>query len=162
MTASSSSPPGHLLIAAVQIAGATASDDLVKIYDPTGDPVDMGGWKLRKRSSSGADYSIREFPAGTIISPQHYFVWANSVDGFAATVGADTSSTQTLAQDNSVAFIDASGAIVDAVAWGTGTGQYGEGSPYPTDPGPGQMLVRQSAGGTMIDTDNNANDFTLQ
>jgi hypothetical protein len=153
---------GHLLIAAIQIAGSTASNDLVKIYNPTSASIDMSGWKLRKRSQTGTDYSIREFSTGTIVLPQHYFVWANSADGFADSVGADVSSTQTLAADNSVALIDATGATVDAVAWGTGTGQYGEGSPYPTSPGANQMLVRQSAGGTMVDTDNNANDFTLQ
>jgi hypothetical protein len=122
----------------------------------------MSGWKLRKKSSSGTDYSIREFPADTAITPQQYFVWANSADGFAASVGADTSSTQTLAADNSVALIDANGAIVDAVAWGTGTGQYGEGPPFPTDPGLGQTLTRQTSGGAMVDTDNNANDFMLE
>jgi hypothetical protein len=155
-------PSTHPLIAAIQIAGAAASDDLVKIYNPTTAPVDMSGWKLHKKSSSGADYSIREFPANTTIAPQHYFVWANSADGFAASVGADISSTQTLAADNSIALIDTSGAIVDAVAWGTGTGQYGEGPPFPTDPGPGQTLVRRTSGGAMVDTENNANDFMLQ
>jgi hypothetical protein len=152
----------HLLIAAVQIAGAAASNDLVKIYNPTATTVDVSGWKLHKKSSTGNDAPIREFPTGTSIAPDQYFVWANSADGFAASVGADTSSTQTLAADNSVALLDASGTIVDAVAWGTGTGQYGEGPPYPTDPVANQMLVRQSAGGVMVDTDNNANDFVLQ
>jgi hypothetical protein len=159
---SSSSSPDHLLIAAIQIAGATASDDFVKIYNPTFAVADVSGWKLRKKSATGADYSIREFPANTTIAPQQYFTWANSTDGFAASVSADISSTQTLAAANSVALIDANGAIVDAVAWGTGTGQYGEGPPFPTDPGSGQTLARQSANGAMVDTDNNANDFVLQ
>lgn len=152
----------HLLIAAVQIAGATASNDLVKIYNPTASTVDISSWKLHKKSSTGGDASIREFPVGTTIAPGQYFVWANSADGFAASVGADTSSTQTLSADNSVALLDANGDIVDAIAWGTGTSQYGEGPPYATDPGANQMLVRQSPGGVMVDTDNNANDFTLQ
>jgi hypothetical protein len=51
---------------------------------------------------------------------------------------------------------------MDALAWGTGTGQYGEGPPYPDDPTAGQVLVRKMAGGVPADTGNNADDFVLQ
>lgn len=152
----------HVLIAAVQIAAASSSNDFVRLYNPASATVDMSGWKLHKRSNTGADYSLKEFPAGSMIGPGQSFVWANSAGGFSGAVGADVSSTETLAADNSVALMDGAGNVVDAVAWGTGSGQYGEGPPYPTDPGPNQVLARTSSGGVMVDTDNNANDFALQ
>lgn len=161
----SSSPPlasplvNHLLIAAIQTGGVAANNDLVKIYNPTDGVVDVSGWKLRKRSQTGTDYSIREFSAGTTVLPRSYLVWANSADGFAESVNADVSSTQTLAADNSVALIDANGKTIDAVAWGAGTGQYGEGTPYPTSPVSGQTLARQSA--NFIRTEINLNKITL-
>ena len=137
-------------------------NDLVKLYNPTGVTVDMSGWKLHKKSQTGTDYSLKVFPAGSTIDAGQSFVWANSADGFSETIVANVSSTETLAADNSVALMDAAGNIVDAVAWGTGTSQYGEGPPYPTSPGVNQLLSRRSSGGVMVDTDNNTNDFILQ
>ena len=161
---SSSTPPlavDHLLIAQVQIVGAASANDFVKIYNPTAAAVDMSGWKLHKKSSTGTDYSLRDFPQGTSIAAGGFLTWANSSGGFAQSIGADASSSETLSADNSVALLDASGAIVDAVAWGNGANQYGEGSPYPTNPAANQVLQRQSASGGLVDTDNNAQDFIL-
>ncbi len=155
------SPP-RMLIAAVQIAGSSTSNDLVKLYNAGSSTADLGGWKLRKRSSTGGESSILEFPAGITLLPGQYVTWANSAGGFALSLGAEVSSSQTLSANNSVALMDASGAIVDAVAWGTGAGQYGEGPPCPDNPEPGQMLVRRAGEGTLIDTDCNADDFIMQ
>jgi hypothetical protein len=157
-----SSASSRVLIAAVQIAGASSSNDFVKLYNPTAAAIDMSGWKLHKKSSTGTDYSLKVFPAGSEIDAGQEFVWANSDDGFSETVSANVSSTETLAADNSVALMDAAGTIVDAVAWGTGTNQYGEGPPCPTSPGANQLLSRRSSDGVMADTDNNSDDFTLQ
>jgi hypothetical protein len=122
----------------------------------------MSGWKLHKKSETGTDYSLKTFPLGSTIAAGQSFVWANSIGGFSETIAADASSTETLSADNSVALIDVSGNIIDAVAWGTGASQYGEGPPYPTDPGANQLLARRSLDGVMVDTDDNTNDFTLQ
>lgn len=154
---------GNIIISAVQIAAVSSSaNDFVTLYNPTGGTVDVSGWRLHKKSSTGTDYSLKVFPTGSMIAPGQSFTWANSTDGFSETIGANVSSTETLSADNSVALMDANGDIIDAVAWGMGTGQYGEGSPYPTDPTAGQVLTRQSSGGVMLNTGNNANDFALQ
>ncbi len=155
-------PPPRILVAAVQVAGAAASNDLVKLYNAGSSTVDLGGWKLRKRSSTGGDSSIREFPAGIALLPGQYVTWANSAGGFALSLGAEISSSQTLSANNSVALMDASGTIMDAVAWGSGSAQYGEGPPCPDNPEPGQMLVRREGEGTLIDTGRNADDFIVQ
>lgn len=153
--------PGHLLIAAVQIGGASSSNDLIRIFNPTSGDVDMGGWRLRKRSETGAEYSIRQLPRGTVLARGKIFEWANSVGGFSESIGADTSSSETLSANNSVALLDASGTIVDAVAWGTGTNQFGEGNPFATNPAAGNVLGRKMVGGIMQDTNDNENDFSL-
>lgn len=163
VTAQTSAPPtvDHLVIAAVQIAGAASGDDFVKIYNPTVNTVDVSGWKLRKRSSTGTDSSLREFPKGSTVAPAGYFTWASSANGFAESIRADASSTETLAANNSVAIFDGTGTQVDAVAWGTGVGQYVEGAAYPASPVSNQVLLRKFAAGTAVDTDNNEDDFTL-
>jgi hypothetical protein len=89
-------------------------------------------------------------------------MWANSAGGFAAAIGADASSTETLAADNSVALINASGSVEDAVAWGTGTNQFVEGAAFPTNPTAGQVLARKIEGGIFVDTGQNANDFGVK
>lgn len=161
--ASSGSVPTHLVIAAVQIASAaSSSNDFARIFNPTANTIDLSGWKLHKKSNTGTDSSLRVFPTGSAVLSGGYFVWANSAGGFADSIGADVSSTETLAADNSVALFDESGTIVDEVAWGTGTNQYVEGSPYPTDPVADQILMRKTSGGAIVDTDNNANDFVIQ
>lgn len=152
----------HVLISAVQIAGASSSNDLVRLYNPIGTAVDLSGWKLHKRSQTGTEYSLKTFPAGSVIAAGATFVWANAAGGFADAMGADVSSTETLSADNSVALIDAAGVVIDAVAWGNGNGQYGEGPPYPANPLASQLLVRMANGGVMADTENNSNDFIIQ
>ena len=101
------------------------------------------------------------FPGGSVIAPAASFAWANSANGFAASLGADVSSTETIAADNSVALFDASGTIVDEVAWGSGTNQYVEGNPFPTDPSANQVLERRMVDGAASDSDDNATDFAL-
>jgi Lamin Tail Domain len=152
----------QLVIVQVQIAGAASSNDFVKIFNPTNAPVDLTGWKLHKKSSTGADYSLKTFPSGLTIASGGYITWANSENGFADSISADVSSTETLSADNSVALMDPSETVIDAVAWGTGTNQYVEGDAYPTDPTANQVLIRKSSNGAVVDTDDNANDFTLQ
>jgi hypothetical protein len=161
-TIASSCPPDHLVIAAIMIAGASTTNDFVKIFNPTAGVVDISGWKLRKKSSTGTDSSLRVFPDGSLIAPGGDFLWANSAGGFGDTIGANATSSETLAADNSVALEDASGTIIDAVAWGTGSAQYVEGNAFPTDPTTNQVLVRNVLNGAIVDTDNNASDFTLQ
>jgi len=152
----------HVLISVVQISAASSSNDLITLYNPTASTADVSGWRLRKRSQTGTDYSLKEFPAGSAIAAGQTFTWANSSGGFSEAVGANVASTETLATDNSVALFDAAGNIVDAVAWGTGSNQYGEGPPFSTNPTAGQTLTRRSANGAMVDTDNNINDFIIQ
>ncbi len=159
----SSAGPTHPVIAALQITGAASTNDFIKILNPADGAIDVSGWKLRKRTSTGTEYSIRVFPAGSIVAPQHYFIWANSADGFAVSIGANVSSTETLASDNSVALENATGTIIDAVAWGSrGTDQFVEGAPYPDDPTANQILTRKFVSGVIQDIDNNAEDFAIQ
>lgn len=151
----------HVVIEGIQIAGTASSNDFVKLYNPTSAGIDMSGWKLRKKSQTGTDNSLKALGVGSLIASGSYYIWANSANGFAQSISADTSSTETLAANNSVALISASGTIIDEVAWGTGTNQYVEGSAFPTNPAANQVLQRAAADGISIDTDDNASDFAL-
>ena len=150
-------------IAQVQINGGTgkSDNDFVKLFNLDDEKADISGWKLRKRSQSGAESSLRVFPENTLILPGEYFIWANS--SIAGLIGANVSSSQTLSINNSLALLDASGAVIDALAWGGSlVNPFVEGAVYPDDPDAGQVLARKIADGALVDTDDNAADFELR
>jgi hypothetical protein len=152
-----------LLIFEIQITGGpgNSEQDFIKIYNPTPHSIDASGWKIRKRSSKGSEASIKVIPSGTNIASGALLTWANSKDNFAESMGAEISSTASIAADSSIAIFDSEGEIIDAVAWGEGTGQFVEGSPYPNNPEAGQILRRKIGGANLQDTDNNFSDFSV-
>ncbi|MDO8558386.1 MAG: lamin tail domain-containing protein, partial [bacterium] len=154
---------GKILFYEIQISGGTGATkhDFIRIYNPNGFNVDISGWKLKKKSNSGTESSVKVIPGGTALVPGGTLMWANSEDGFATTIGAQLSTTVTISADNSIALFDSSGNIIDSVAWGDGANQYIEGAPYPTNPEGGQILRRKTDGQVLKDTDNNATDFSV-
>jgi hypothetical protein len=182
-TTSSTPAPTHPVIFEVQTTAGpgNTTNDYIKILNPTSSTIDISNWKLRKRTSSGSESSVRVFPStgsgqvssGLAIAPGGYFVWANSSDGFADTLGANVSSTATIADDTSIALEDSTDAIIDALAWGSGlTNPFVEGSAFPQNPGVGpsassgvsQKLTRKTDPATrfVIDSDDNSADFELR
>jgi hypothetical protein len=163
-TSTTSYPLAHVVIYSLQTTGGEGAtdEDYIKIFNPSVGSADVSGWKLRKRTQSGTESSIKVFPEGSVIAPGGYFTWANSANGFASNTGANVSSTQILSSDNSVALFDVGGILIDAVAWGSGHATpYIEGSAYPENPGTSQKLARKLEGGNARDTGNNAEDFQL-
>ena len=112
----------HLVISEVKITGGAGETehDFIELYNPTGASININGWKLRKRTQSGSESSIRIFGEGKTIRSHGFFLWANSGNGFASGLNADESSTATLAANNSIALLDSTGTIIDAFAWGLG------------------------------------------
>jgi hypothetical protein len=152
-----SAPRANILIAKVQITGSVTDDDRITLYNPTPDSVDITGWKMRKRTKSGSESSLKVL-AGEIPG-LGFYVWANSKHP----EGADATSTQTLSNDNSLGLLDPDDASVDAVAWGSGhTNPYVEGTAYPANPVAGQVLSRKFLGDAIVDSGNNAEDWEIK
>jgi hypothetical protein len=151
----------HLLLFSVQIAGDETSNDFIKIYNTSDSDIQIEGFKLRKKSKTGADYSVKEFSSGSLIKAHNFFTWANSDSNFASSINSDISSSVELSVDNSIALFDKNGVIIDALAWGNGVNQYVEGSAFSKNPDKLQMLQRISKDGVVVDTDNNLTDFMI-
>jgi hypothetical protein len=151
--------PIEVLITEIQLADATSSShDFIELYNQATSAVNISGFQLKKRTSSGSEYSIRVFPENSIIAGQAYFLWANYGE-------ADVTSTQTLAKDNSIAFLDKEKNIIDEVAWGSSsTSPFVENSPFNQNPAKNETLGRKWSTSTekYIDTDNNSADFEIQ
>lgn len=169
----------HVVISEVQVRGTSTLNDFVELYNPTGEAVDLGGWKLRKKSSTGTESSVIVFAEGASISAHSFFLWANSLEGYAESLAADASTTQTLAPDNSVVFKTGGDEVVDQVAWGSGGGmQFVERAPFAQNPGQHQSIERKARQGSTAaalgpgggeelagngwDADRNAFDFVLR
>lgn len=154
----------NLLITEVQIAGETSNSDFIEIYNNSVSQQDISGFKLRKRTQSGAEYSVRVFPKGSIIEGSGYFLWANSTNDFSQKINANASSTQTLAKNNSIAFLDSDGNIIDALAWGDNLlNPFMEGEKFSINPEANQSLTRKflSVCECYQNLNNNSADFIL-
>jgi competence ComEA-like helix-hairpin-helix protein len=151
----------ELLIVEVQIRGEKSDNDFIKIYNTGSNNVDVSGYKLRKRTSSGGESSIKVFSSGSVISGNGYFLWANSKDNFNISVGANESSKATLAKNNSIALLNPDNVILDAVAWGESQNPFVEGTAFPENPSANQKLKRKTVNGVFQDTNNNSRDFYL-
>lgn len=108
-----------VVINEVQIAGLTTDDDFIELYNPTCSDLDISGWKLRKRTQSGSESSIRVFGSGKIIKARGYFLWASSNKKYNETVFADETSQAILSNNYSIALFDDEGSLLDSLSWGT-------------------------------------------
>lgn len=152
-----------ILIYEVQIegAGGNTAEDFIKLYNPSPYSADLGGWKIKKRSKTGSESSIRVIPDGTTVPSGGLLTWANSKDGWNSKLNAELYSTATISPDNSIALFDKEGVRVDALCWGAGVDQLCEGAPYSRNPLSGEILRRMRGGANLADTDNNASDFSI-
>lgn len=155
--------PAKLAISQVQTTNGPglASNDFVKIYNPNDFAVDLQDYRLVKRTKTGqSDTSLKAWSSSTPLAAHSYHLWANSQDGFAEQLGADSATTATLANDNGLALrfgpVD-SGQIIDSLGWGQYTGEFLEGSAALANPVAGQTLFRVDN----LDTNNNLQDFVL-
>jgi hypothetical protein len=154
---------GHIVIYKIQISGANTVDDLIMLFNPNWEQLDMSGWQLKKKTKSGTSaVSIRQFPSGSIIPGKGVFIWASSEDEtFPSGVNANVWSKQTIAVNNSIVLLDKDDNQVDAVAWGNGTNQYVEGSAL-LNPESGQLIIRKFNADIPIDTNDNLSDFEIK
>jgi hypothetical protein len=150
-----------LLITEVQVAGEKTSECYIKIYNPKEESIDISGFSLRKKTSTGNDTSLRLFPRESVITGKGYFVWASSKESsFPEKVGADVFSVQTLSLNNSIALFDSSKNLIDALSWGEGENQYLLKASV-LNPGKGQIIKRKKDGDLYSNLKDNSLDFYL-
>jgi len=165
----------HLVISQVQTngdGGTQADDEFVELYNPTGAAIPITGWSLQYRSSSGTSWSTQfNIAAGSV--PSHgYFLIARSAYNGSPARDLQNGSIQMSASAGTIALVNnqtalgspcSNAAIVDKVAWGTGTGLCAE-TTATSAPAANNSAQRKPGGtqGSGTDTDNNSNDFQSQ
>lgn len=151
--------PCKLVVNEVQTGdGTTGTADFVELYNACSSSAAIGNYKLVYRSASGTtDIVVFTFAAGESIPARGYRVIGGA--GFAGAVdGALVSGLAT--GGASVALKNDSDSVLDSLAYGTGTGDYVEGSAAvaPGDKTPAVSISRSPDG---ADTNDNASDFKV-
>ena len=152
----------ELMITEVQICGETVNESHIKIFNPSLSKIDLSGYKLRKRSSTGKEYSIRVFPKNSFIDPGDYFIWANSKDEYYKKINADVWSSAGISNNNSVALFNSSGLMIDALAWGDGIDQFVLGDSIPFNSSKNNVIKRRVLNSVYMNTRDNFSDFITE
>jgi len=186
------SPSGTIVISEVQTNGGTGGGqdqltdrDFIELYNVTAVPINLNGYRLVKRTGSGVptDTTIIAFNATHEIPAHGYFLWASSESpGFAASISANVTTSQTLATpNNSIALRNGpvdTGTIIDALSWSSTANSLVEGAKFTPDLDASQSMERKALSastvlsmgiggvdefkGNGLDSGNNATDFILR
>ena len=112
----------HLILSEIFVGSEQSSDDeYVELFNPTGQAIDLTGWSLKKKSSSGSESSLVASTRlqGKSVAAGSYFLIARDQKYLGSvTPDASWASSISLAYtNNAVLLYDASGAITDETAW---------------------------------------------
>jgi hypothetical protein len=147
------SPSSSVVISEVSMGSEdSASDEFVELYNNTGNDIDLNGWSLYYKSSTGKTWTKRaSIGQNSIIRSHDYYLLANS------RAGADTVMTSGMSQTSGVIQIkDNNGTLIDLLGWGSADTFETEAA---ASPQAGEVLFR--AFDNMQDSENNFEDFNI-
>ncbi len=151
-------PTNHVVISEVQVSGASPNDEFVELYNPTGNPVNLLGWRLSKKTSGGTLQTLVNSLSGTIQAYGFFLITPQS--GYTGKIAADAVYSQTstfIANDNTVLlYSDAGLTLVDKVGFGAALDY--ETAAYLENPSVNQSIKRTPV---WQDTNDNKIDFQL-
>ena len=145
---------GKVVINELMTAGTKADDEFVELYNPGGCAVDLGGWTLGYRPSSGsAGPPIHTFATGAEIPAKSFLVLGRA--DFKGKKAVTVTGGSMAGDDGQIGLEDDKGTVVDSVGYGAASGVYVE-TASADSPAAGGSISRRSDG---ADSDNNAADF---
>ncbi|OGM24143.1 hypothetical protein A2715_01430 [Candidatus Woesebacteria bacterium RIFCSPHIGHO2_01_FULL_39_32] len=113
----------HIVISEVQVGGSVAGDEFVELYNPTNVYVNISGWRLTRKTSSGIQYPLVSNLSG-LIAPYGYILITppSEYDGGVSADITYSISDERITADNTVLlYSDAGKTIVDKVGMGIAT-----------------------------------------
>lgn len=155
------STPPPILIAELRTRGpAGGNDEFVEIVNVSEHAIDISGFKLRAASTTGVVTTRAVVPAGVMLAPGGYFLFANSgASGYSGAALPDVTYAFGLGDACGIAITDAEGNAIDAFSTIAGS-PFTEGNPRePLVESIDQAHARRTHEGAAIDTDDNASDF---
>jgi hypothetical protein len=155
----------HLVISEVITGGASASDELIELYNPSAAALPLEGLELVYVTASGTTVTQRAswgLGAPSVAAGAHLLV-ANELGIFAPIADALFASGMAAAGGSVALRIKGAATAIDAAGWGTAASAWMEGSAAPAPPA-GSSIERLPGGaaGSTTDTDDNATDFAVR
>jgi uncharacterized protein YdeI (BOF family) len=153
---------GHLLVSEVMTGGASASDELIELYNPSASALPLEGLEVVYVTATGGTITRKaSWAAGAAsLSSGAHLLIANGAGAFASI--ADVTYTNGLAAPGGSVAIRILGATtaIDAVGWGTAGTPWMEGTAT-VAPAAGHSIERLpgASGGSGQDTNENSADF---
>lgn len=141
-------------------SGATYTNDFVQLFNGSGAPVDVTGWKVTYYSATSSTPSSGAATLSGVIAPQRSYLVQLAAGSGGTTPLPTPDATGTAALSGTagrVDLTDSAAALVDRVGYGTATTY--EGSGPAAAPSNTTSAVRTAP---CTDTDDNAADFTTQ
>src|SRR5215210_3835896 len=96
----------NVVISEFRVRGPNgAADEFVELYNLSGAPVAIGGWKLKGSNGTGGTSDRATITAGTVIQPScHYLLINSSASGgpYSGAVPGDQSFTVGIADDGGI------------------------------------------------------------
>lgn len=171
------SATNHVVISEVQIAGDTdADDEFVELYNPTDSSVDMTGWRVTRKTSSGTQSNLVASMSGTIAAHGFFLIAHPDYDGAIAEDATYSATSSAIAANNTVLlYSDAGITVVDKIGMGTATDNETQTTKVPTANSSIERKATESStaitmaagggeetAGNGQDTNNNNADFVVQ
>ena len=155
----------HLVVSEVMTGGASASDELIELYNPWSASLPLEGLEVVYVTATGATVSRRAaWSVGApAVPPGAHVLVANELGIFAPIADALYASGMAATGGSVALRIQGATTAVDAVGWGSASGAWLEGAPAAAPPA-GTSLERLPGGaaGSTTDTNSNAADFTVR
>lgn len=152
----------HLVVSEVVTGGASASDELIELYNPTAAALPLEGLEVVYVSATGATVSRRTAWAlgAPSVPPAGHVLIANTGGMFAAIADATYASGMASTGGSVAIRIQGASSAIDAVGWGTAASAWLEAMPAAA-PATGSSIERLPGGalGSTTDTDDNHADF---
>ena len=141
-----------------------ASDEFIEIFNLSTSSVDIGGWKINGSNSSGTTSTRVTISTGVSLgSGCRYLLTNSSTSGgpYSGSVAGDQTYATGITDNGGIAVLNASDVIIDQVGMSAGSA-YKEGATLtPMSLSQEQSYERNPVGTNTTDTDDNANDFSL-
>jgi hypothetical protein len=165
----------HVVISEILVTGVNANDEFIELYNPTGNAVDLSGWRLKRTQPSAQNYVANM--SGIIPSHGYFLVASPGYTGnLTPNLYYSASSSSITTASTIVLTSDAAGTnVIDKVGIGsaldfetksTATPSAGKSLERKANPNstPDTMNIdgTDNLAGNGEDTDNNANDFIIR
>jgi len=149
------------------LSGATYRNDFIELFNRGSTPVNLNGWKLQYASATGTTWTNTTTLTDVNLQPgQYYLIQENSsgANGVILPTADDVTGAIDLSgTSGKVKLVNASGTQMDFVGYGATSGTPPSTLPYEgtgAAPGLSKTTAALRKEGGLMDTDNNAADFT--